>query len=227
MKLSPRLSAICDQVQNHSQALHDAPIDNIWDCCCDHGYLGQHLLTLNPESTVHFVDVVPHLMAELESELNSQQYNSKQVKNWAVHCMDAARIKLNAQQSNLIIIAGVGGDLLLKMVETIVQNNPNQAVEFILCPVRQLHTVREGLQHLKLGLVGEKIVKDKSLFYEIIHVSNQSNSDINLVGDVMWDLTRAVDQEYRQLMMSHYQKQPSERGKKLLKAYYELHQHSI
>jgi len=45
--------------------------EHIWDCCCDHGLLGYALLSrlnaMNIPCNIHFIDIVPPLMAELES----------------------------------------------------------------------------------------------------------------------------------------------------------------
>jgi tRNA (adenine22-N1)-methyltransferase len=216
MKLSTRLTTIC-------QAIAVNEFKHIWDCCCDHGYLGQQLMAQHPGSQIHFVDVVPHLIDEVESRLNSLSQPLPFQKNWAVHCIDAAAVKLDSRQSHLIIIAGVGGDLLIEMVKTIVTGHPelidSHRLDFILCPVRQLHKVREGLQELRLGLVSEIIVKEKDLFYEVIRVSATSNKSVSLVGNEMWDLSESDHVEYQQRMIDHYIKQPSQAALRLLSLY--------
>jgi len=183
MKLSARLTALCQSISKNE-------FQHIWDCCCDHGYLGQQLMTDHPNSQVHFVDVVPHLISEVEDRLNAS--TNSLANNWAVHCMDAATIRLDDKQSHLVIIAGVGGDLLIEMVSSIVSHHSelmlNRKLDFILCPVRQLHKVRTGLNALKLGLISEQIVEENNLFYEVIHVSNKSDKAVSLAKNspVMW-----------------------------------------
>ena len=230
-KLSNRLTVLCQAIASNSFSnpvnvttkVHDH-FDHIWDCCCDHGYLGQQLLIEQPESHIHFVDVVPHLIDEVTTRLNtsSEQVNQSNSK-WSSHCMDAAEIPLDSEQSHLVMIAGVGGDLLIEMVESIVANHPSLMtagqLSFLLCPVRQLHKVREGLNRLNLGLVSEQIVKDKQLFYEVIMASNQSTTNVSQVGDSMWDLNNKDHVEYRDTMIKHYSKQPTEQAKSLLALY--------
>ncbi|MCW0469406.1 hypothetical protein OH492_11565 [Vibrio chagasii] len=41
----------------------------IWDCCCGSWLLGVQLLADNKAPHIHFVDIVPSLMSELESKL--------------------------------------------------------------------------------------------------------------------------------------------------------------
>lgn len=217
-KLSNRLTVLCQAIASHNI------YDHIWDCCCDHGYLGQQLLLEQPKSHIHFVDVVPHLIDEVTTRLSgSSEKNNQSSSRWSSHCMDAAAITLNSGQSHLVIIAGVGGDLLIEIVKSIVANHSSLMatgqLSFLLCPVRQLHKVRKGLNTLHLGLVSEQIVKDKQLFYEVIMVSNQSKTSVSQVGDSMWNLNNKDHVEYRDTMIKHYRKQPTEQAKSLLACY--------
>jgi tRNA (adenine22-N1)-methyltransferase len=175
----------------------------------------------HPNSQIHFVDVMPHLIDEVQTRLVAQPQT-----NWSAQCIDAANIQLNPTQSHLVIIAGVGGDLLSEMVAAIVNKHAelikHNRLDFILCPVRQLHKVRESLNTLKLGLVSEQIVQDNHQFYEVIQVSNQSKTPVSLVGDIMWDLSNEQHQAYRNIMIAHYEKQRSDQAKHLLKSYLKL-----
>lgn len=214
IKLSQRLTALYQGIPKNQ-------FHQIWDCCCDHGYLGQKLMTEHVKSHIHLVDVVPHLIDEISNRFKTLDYI--QESQYSLHCMDAAAIRLDDTLDNLVIISGVGGDLLIEMVKAIVSNHPSLvatgSVSFLLCPVRQLHKVREGLNTLCLGLVEEKIVKDKQLFYEVIMVSNQSKTNVSPVGDNMWNLKNKDHVEYRDTMIKHYSKQPSEYAKSLLALY--------
>jgi tRNA (adenine22-N1)-methyltransferase len=211
MKLSHRLTSLC-------QSIHTNAFQHIWDCCCDHGYLGQQLMQDHPESQIHFVDVVPHLIDQVTVDLNKQP-----LLNGVTHCLDAAAIKLDGTQTHLVVIAGVGGDLLIEMVTSIVNNHAelmlNGQLDFILCPVRQLHKVRSGLNKANLGLVAEKLVLENHLFYEVIHVNNQSDTPISLVGNMMWDLSNPEHVSYQQTMIRHFEKQPNDEARQLLALY--------
>ena len=211
MKLSPRLNTLCQSIKPNE-------FHHIWDCCCDHGYLGQQLMVEHPTSQIHFVDVMPHLINEVKNRLNNHVQT-----NWVTHCTSAENIQLHTKHNHLVIIAGVGGDLLIEIVTRIINKHANLIkdirLDFILCPIRQLHKVREGLNGLKLGLVNEKIIQDNKQFYEIIQVSNQSNRPISLVGDMMWDASNSQHRAYRNIMMAHYQKQPNDDAKNLFKLY--------
>ncbi len=182
------------------------PYTHVWDCCCDHGFLGQLLLEREQAGCVHFVDVVPALMQQLEVRLE-QDYSRH---SWLVHCLDVAQLPLDKytddQAPQLIMIAGVGGDLLVDLVTAIRQAHPGLPLEFLLCPVYHNYKVRRALAGLSLGLVNECLLEDKQRFYEILHVSTESAEPVSAVGDRMWDFSSAVHQSYLLQTISHYQR---------------------
>lgn len=196
MKLSSRLDTIKNKVTNN--------YDHIWDCCCDHGQLGIALLTSQPKSVIHFVDVVDELMLELENQL--QKHASAIQSQWQVHCMDVAKLPLVKDKKNLIIIAGVGGYLLIELVRSIQRRNQGIELEFILCPVLHNHMVRCELIEMGFGLLSETLVKENKRFYEVLHVSNQAAKPLSVVGNEMWDLSDSEHTEYLKKNISHYQR---------------------
>lgn len=196
MKLSSRLDTLKNKVTKD--------YDHIWDCCCDHGQLGIALLASQPKSVIHFVDVVDGLMVELESQL--QKHASAIKSQWQVHCMDVANLLLVKGKKNLIIIAGVGGDLLIELMRSIQSNNQEAELEFILCPVLHNHMVRTELIEMDFGLISETLVKENKRFYEVLHVSNQAAKQITPVGSDMWNLSDCDHQEYLNKTISHYQR---------------------
>ncbi len=200
MKISQRLKLIESMVSKR--------YDHIWDCCCDHGLLGAKLLDNDRASVVHFVDVVPDLMRDVSAKLERfyPTANGKE-RRWQVHCIDVALLPLvDTTNSQLIIIAGVGGELLISLVEAIIAAHPQQQLEFILCPVHHIFEVRKALTNLGLGLIDERLLEENRRFYEVLHVCTHSKVPISLVGSQMWDLTRALDQCYLQKTLSHYQR---------------------
>ena len=218
MKLSQRLGQI--------DKLITTQYDHIWDCCCDHGLLGAKLLQKSAAGTVHFVDVVEDVMVELESKLmrffpqvvDSQSDLPSRVQlptpillqvSWQVHCIDVAKLPLALfpqQARHLIIIAGVGGDLLIELVQAILSAHNDKSLEFILCPVHHNYKVRSSLIDMNLHLLNECLVKENNRFYEIIHLTNQAGKPLSKVGSQMWDFEQAGNREYLQRTILHYQR---------------------
>ncbi len=184
--------------------------DHIWDTCCDHGYLGQTLLARAAAKTVHFVDVVPALMQQLQHQLsthyplNASQDPPPCPPKWQLHCMDATQIKTEPHSRHLIIIAGVGGELLIELMQALassVQGN----TEFLLCPVHHNYPVRQALIKMGFALINESLIKENNRFYEILHVSLQAKLPIHQTGSLMWDFNRAADKQYLSRTIKHYQ----------------------
>lgn len=216
MKLSPRLCQI--------DAIITTQYDHIWDCCCDHGLLGAKLLQRAAADTIHFVDVVDALMVELKRKLEcffpqssstkatQSQPNRAPTSQWQVHCINVAKLPLEQfpqQASHLVIIAGVGGGLLIELVQSILAKHSDRRIEFILCPVHHHYKVRSALSEMKLALLQETLVKDNHRFYEIIHLTNRAGVPLSKVGSQMWDLNRDEDREYLQKTIMHYQRMNS------------------
>lgn len=206
MKISQRLNQIDRLIVKR--------YDHIWDCCCDHGFLGAQLLKREAAQTIHFVDVVNELMLALEAKLQHFSPVIPGSAKWQVHCSDVAKLPLDqypSDDTHLIIIAGVGGDLLIQLVSQILQNNPDKSLEFIICPVHHNFRVREQMTQYKLRLIQECLVKDNKRFYEIMHLSSPSTAPVcseplSNVGSSMWDLSNCDHQEYLASTIAHYQR---------------------
>lgn len=195
MKLPVRLEML--------QKMIAYPYEHVWDCCCDHGYLGYSILN-DPsiQGVVHFLDVVEPIVTNVKRELESSGFENER---WKTHCLDLKSLVLPlSDKKQLLIIAGVGGDLTIEFVEAVLRNNPNTEVDFLLCPIRQLYKVRVELDKLGLSLVEERIVKDSGRCYEIIYLSTGDKRKLHPVGDLMWDLTQAEHREYLNQNIQHY-----------------------
>ena len=208
VKLGKRLQKIEQMVA--SQYSH------IWDCCCDHGLLGGTLLSkqvtnisTNAPSKIHFVDIVPELMIELENKLQRFYINSA----WQTHCLDVATLPLEQYDGkHLVIIAGVGGDLMIKFVEEIYKKHKGLKIDFLLCPVHHQFSLRSKLIALDFCLKDEKLVEENNRFYEVLLVSSnsESNSKISPVGDKIWLPETAqqteIAKKYLTKTIAHYQR---------------------
>ncbi|MEZ9548809.1 tRNA (adenine(22)-N(1))-methyltransferase, partial [Vibrio crassostreae] len=206
MKLSNRLQTLHSLVSNDYQ--------HIWDCCCDHGFLGVQLLSDNKASQIHFVDIVPSLMNELEGKLaryfpQDNRAEKTVTSQWQVYCMDVAAIPLEKHTGkHLVIIAGVGGDLTQKLVDDIHRQHPDKAIDFLLCPVHQQFELRSHLKALNFGLIDEMLIEENRRYYEVLLVSNnQGVREISNVGDKIWapscDEQMKVSQQYKAKTLQH------------------------
>ncbi|MBW3695395.1 SAM-dependent methyltransferase [Vibrio sp. T187] len=236
MKLGKRLSQI--------ESMVTSEYTHIWDCCCDHGFLGANLLAENKAPTIHFVDIVPSLMASLETKLKryfpNQQFTDMNAEEdakskWQIHCMNVADLPI-AQHSGkqLVIIAGVGGDLTIQLIRDIQQANPECELDFLLCPVHQQYLVRQGLQQLDFHLQTECLVEENRRYYEVILASNPATSTgnhkaITTVGCQIWNVNseqeHVVATRYLKNTLAHYQRMQrsnDEQVEAILRAYQQV-----
>jgi len=207
LKQSQRLQQIDRMVTHH--------YNHIFDCCCDHGFLGQGLLQREAADTVHFVDVVEPIMAELKERLEQFYGIDCSRNNWQVQCQDVARLSLPAEGSTLVIIAGVGGDLLIELVTELVSAHPDQCLEFLLCPVYHNYKVRQALTGLSLSLIDEQLVHENRQSYEVLHLASTASDieaePVSPVGNRMWDLTKTEHQQYLDRTIAHYERMSQRR----------------
>ena len=201
MKISQRLQ--------HINAMINDQYEHIWDCCCDHGLLGAALLKRHAAKQIHFVDVVSELMCDLEKKL--QRFYPPSLSNnnsqWQVHCLDVGQLNLaEKNQRQLIIIAGVGGDLTVTLVKQIIERHPEHDLEFILCPVHHIYKVRSAMHQLGLGLIDEYLMQENGRFYEVLHLASHSQTALSPVGSIMWDFEHEQHQDYLRNTLEHYQR---------------------
>lgn len=206
IKLGKRLQQIESMVKQ--------PYDHIWDCCCDHGLLGAALLSRQAAPHIHFVDIVPELISELENKLNqfypkSAESNSR----WQAHCMDVSELPLQEHNGkHLVIIAGVGGDLMSEFVKAICQKNPLVDIDFLLCPVHHQFTLRQQLIQLDFSLKTETLMIENRRFYEILLVSTANNlhAKIDPIGSLIWHSKTSeqakIATDYLKKTLAHYQR---------------------
>jgi tRNA (adenine22-N1)-methyltransferase len=221
LKLSKRLTKI--------EALITADYSHIWDTCCDHGFLGTVLISHQKAPNIHFVDILPKLITPLHEKLSHLFSNphhssnldshSHEQTHWQTHCLDLAEIPLQHHPGkHLIIIAGIGGDLMIGCMKNIMSKHPDVEIDFIICPVRHLYTLRQQLIELKMTLKKEVLVKENKKIYEILLLSNASLpagqltplKPVSPIGESIWQGNTAEEkndaQEYLAIKIKHYQR---------------------
>lgn len=205
VKLSKRLKKIDDMIT--SEYTH------IWDCCCDHGLLGASLLSRRAGEHIHFVDIVPELMSQLESKLEKFYPRSTWNDTWNTHCSDVSKLPLDKYTGkHLIIIAGVGGDLMIEFIDAIYKQHKALNIDFLLCPVHHQFSLRQKLIELDFGLINDVLVEENKRFYEMIYVSSEKelNQEVSIVGNNIWkyetEQQAKIVRKYLHKTLSHYQR---------------------
>lgn len=184
---------------------------HIWDCCCDHGLLGLTLATRQAAPYIHFVDVVPELVEKVQDKLMENAFTNVHCKTY---CIDATLIPLHKHTGHqLIIIAGVGGDLTRQIVSHIHDAHLHAKVDFLLCPIRQHYTLRRHLKEKDFVVKQEALVEENKRIYEVMLVTSRTNaqqddSTVSPTGEQIWKANDPIEfnisSRYHEQLLTHY-----------------------
>jgi len=170
-RLGPRLTAIFELIIKIQQ---NRAYPVIWDCCCDHGYLGIKILQNNCCEQLKFVDKTPHIIEALSDKLASFD-----IGNHELLVADAAELHFSAEQRHLVILAGVGTETLISIINKIEASHPTVQIDYILCPSTIKPLFREYLFERKWGVYEERLVCARKRYYEIVYVQGEQQGELD------------------------------------------------
>ncbi|WP_409439412.1 tRNA (adenine(22)-N(1))-methyltransferase TrmK [Psychromonas sp. GE-S-Ul-11] len=205
MKLNKRLLSLSEMVNE--------PYDLVWDCCCDHGLLGFKILAGGLIKQLNFVDVVPEITDKLALKLQQHGHHLPADVRWKVLCQDVSEIKLaeSALQlpmtaKQLVIISGIGGDLMIDIMKRLVTTCKDLHLDFLLCPVQHTYKLRKVLRELEFKSKAERLVLENKRGYELLLISQIEGQAISLTGsDGLWKSHPSAT-IYLKKLMTHYQR---------------------
>ncbi|WP_422379377.1 tRNA (adenine(22)-N(1))-methyltransferase TrmK [Marinicellulosiphila megalodicopiae] len=176
-----------------------SPYDDFWDLCCDHGFLGMTLFKNTQNSQIHLVDQVPKIV-----EILKQKYEKFNDGRALFKTQNATQIILNTNKRHLIVIAGVGGETAIEILESIINKNPKANMDFAISPNSHIFQLRCFLQK-HFTLLHEDLIRDGNRFHEHIFVRftfNQSKR-ISLTGQGFWQ-NSPYAKVYQAKLIKHY-----------------------
>lgn len=170
MHLSKRLQMVANCVSNKSL---------VADVGCDHAYISIHLV--ENEIALHSIALDIN-----EGPLRKAQEN---VKEYGYEDKIEVRLsnglnKLSPGEVNSIVIAGMGGILMVQILSEGSQSVA-MAKELILQPQSEVEKVREYLHNIGFGIRKEDMCIDDGKYYVVIHAINVHGSELEIreVGD--------------------------------------------
>lgn len=204
-----RLNAIFELVTEVQQK---EPYQYIWDCCCDHGYLGIKILRHDLCEKLVFVDQLPHIIEQLTNRLAPFSTGKHELIT-----ADAGDLVFDSKNRHLVILAGVGGECIIEIIREIESNHPDAQIDYIFCPSSRHNLLREYLSSQALGLLFERIVCEKRRCYEIIYVQGKAEPGllptVSLTCD-LWDMNNIDHQQYlKKINTPRVSKKPKRRLK--------------
>ena len=192
--LGKRLRALRDSVTE--------PYDEIWDLCCDHGFLGMALLDRGKAKKLYFVDQLPGITADLAKSL--QAYPPEQYR---IHTLPAEQVRWQIEGKRLVIIAGVGGETVVDILQQLIASNNCSDTTFLLSPANSWYELRAYLSQQDFGLKAESVVFERRRAYELLLVSvgDETIPKVDCIGR-MWRLDNEAHYEHLQALLIHYQR---------------------
>lgn len=195
-RLSKRLRTLFDAIP--------AGYDSVWDLCCDHGRLGMAILETARSPQVVFVDQIPDITQGVELLL--QRYGAEGYK---VMCQDAATLRLPDQGRHLLVLAGVGDEVTLSIMTSLMKNGASSPrFDWLVSPANNLFQVREQLQQWPLSVVEEGFVMDKQRGYEWLLLQHSDIPQHPVSNPApFWDATQPEHRQHLQKLLRHARKQ--------------------
>lgn len=205
--LGARLRALFELIEQHQAG--ETPYHSLWDCCCDHGYLGIKLLHKGLCQHLHFNDQVPHLIEDLLERLSRYPSNALR-PTYSAAAMDAGQLKLDKKHNNLLILAGIGGEHMVNILDPLLNNHQHQKIDFLFCPATTQFNLREFLAKNNFGLIFESLVTERNRDYEVIHARYNGAVSIGTKKvthtGVFWKADNAIHLRYLRKLIDHYQR---------------------
>lgn len=132
MYLSIRLQLVYD---------HLIPDEDVWDFCCDHGYLGGAAYKSLNFKDVYFVDPVPSIMENLKKRFDTFVYNK--ASRYQAHFLIQKGESISTVVQGNVCIVGVGGLMICEILKSLASQNLLEARRLILGPHRDAEKITD------------------------------------------------------------------------------------
>lgn len=113
---------------------HLNPRQNVWDFCCDHGYLGAEAYKSQNFGDIYFVDQVDTIIEHLKNRFHQYSYSENNASKATFICQSGESIDIDV--TGTVCITGVGGTTIFQILSGLSENGRLHADRLILGPHR-------------------------------------------------------------------------------------------
>lgn len=153
MELSNRLQAVADMLSENKI---------VADLGTDHGYIPIHLILSGKCQKVYAMDINEGPYNKAKQHIAGHGLSEKIVTR-----LSDGMSALDNGEANSIIIAGMGGGLVIKILEQ--DKRLWESIdEFILQPQSEIHKVRQYLQEMGFKIVKENMILEDGKYYPMM-----------------------------------------------------------
>jgi len=213
-KLGQRLSDIFNLI--------DFEYSQVWDLCCDHGKLGLALLESKKTKLIHFVDQVPSIISDLDKKI--QKIKELDSEQYTLNTLNAENVILKDNNS-LICICGVGGDVAIKIIDSLMKNNDLNNHDILISAQYHMYDLRSFLITNNFKLKKQMLSFEGKWGYELLLIRKNEGLDIDPIGKDLIEIEDKRHLSYLNKLISHYENRSrkDEVAKKVLNLYKEIH----
>ena len=195
MKLSKRLEVVAKMI---------SPGGVIADIGTDHGYVPIYLIENNICEKVFAADINKGPLERAEEHIREHG-----LKDRITTVLSNGMEKLGGNNINKVIIAGMGGELICKIMD----ESPimDEIEEIVLSPHSDIYKVRKNIISNNFSIVDEKMVKDSEKYYIVIRAVKTMDNDDNdynefelMYGRKLFDNKDKVFLEYLERKVDKY-----------------------
>ncbi len=139
IKLSERLTIVYENL---------LPEKDVWDICCDHGYLGIAAYKNANFTHIYFVDRVPEIIDRLKIQFHKSIFKTDSAVKTSF--IGTAGQDIHTNVTGTVCITGVGGSAIFKILDGLAKNNFLNADRLILGPHRDEMNLLELIKNSSL-----------------------------------------------------------------------------
>jgi len=107
--------------------------------------------------------------------------------------------------ANLVIISGVGGELMIDIITRLMQRYSGENIDFLLCPVQHTYKLRLTLIELGFNLKQEQLIIENNRGYELMLINQLQGEPLSVTGNKLWK-SEASHEAYLSKLINHYKK---------------------
>lgn len=161
IRLSQRLTIVYENLLTQK---------DVWDICCDHGYIGTAAYNSSKFTDIYYVDRVPTIIEKLETQFQKFIFKEDSASKANFICKAAQDIKTSL--TGTACITGVGGLTTFKVLDSLSKNNFLNVDRLILGPHRDesklIELIKKSPQinqyHLKSVIKITENNRERSIF---------------------------------------------------------------
>ena len=191
-QIGPRMRQILNSIPNQLP---------LFDIACDHGLIGLTALIEGKCSEVIFIDQVEKIIEKLNIKVKKYPKNFQdKIRMIAIN---AAKYESYLPTANYVI-AGIGGNTMLSIIDQILKVVDVKTSHFIFVPHQQIFEFRQGLIDRELAILNETVIMENGKFREVI-VSNKSGQKATVFGQYLKMIDGNLPIMYWEQLLKYHQ----------------------